>query len=385
MSDSETEQNDPELLIDDGLGNIRRTKQRQRNDLRLNYDTDSGDEIVANQQEDQTKEDDNDDDDDMFASDKEDEVKVEETTKGPEPQFLDVDEFEKQEGIGKYDAETSYISKENDHESHEGEVDDVDVARYYNEIEDFDGERVTKKEPKLEAFDLKEESTEGKFDLDGNFIRHDQKEEPNAEDEWLDGYKKHDIAKAKAAQERRELAKKRKMLSDEVSSIPEILIQLIPHLEPAETPIEALARLNPKKLKKKTQEQPEDKLKRKNISEITHFCTLLSNENDISDIYEMTREELMRYYKSKTGQDFNTTKRGVKRELESDEENRTGNDNEYGEKVWEFRWKGDEEVKGPYSSYEMNYWKETYFEGAVEVRRLGEESFKDVIDIQFEQ
>ena len=52
------------------------------------------------------------------------------------------------------------------------------------------------------------------------------------------------------------------------------------------------------------------------------------------------------------------------------------NNIDYGEKIWEFRWIGDEDedkvINGPYSSYEMNHWKETYFENKVEVRKIGE-------------
>lgn len=92
---------------------------------------------------------------------------------------------------------------------------------------------------------------------------------------------------------------------------------------------------------------------------------------------------MTRKFQTITGQSFNV-ERGLKRSREEsddeDDENSQINNIDYGEKIWEFRWIGDENedkvINGPYSSYEMNHWKETYFENKVEVRKLVKQNSK---------
>lgn len=94
---------------------------------------------------------------------------------------------------------------------------------------------------------------------------------------------------------------------------------------------------------------------------------------------------MTRKFQTITGQSFNV-ERGLKRSREEsddeDDENSQINNIDYGEKIWEFRWIGDENedkvINGPYSSYEMNHWKETYFENKVEVRKIGETKFQNI-------
>ncbi|ONH64949.1 CD2 antigen cytoplasmic tail-binding protein 2 [Cyberlindnera fabianii] len=47
-------------------------------------------------------------------------------------------------------------------------------------------------------------------------------------------------------------------------------------------------------------------------------------------------------------------------------------------KEWQFRWLGDSQIHGPYTTHEMKYWKETYFQDRVEVRKIGQDDFTHV-------
>ena len=111
-------------------------------------------------------------------------------------------------------------------------------------------------------------------------------------------------------------------------------------LEPVESPMEALARLN---LKTEKRKKGDDDDNNKNsianheelINRITNVCSILINDKQIDDIYELTREELTRKFQTITGQSFNV-ERGLKRSREEsddeDDENSQINNIDYGEK-----------------------------------------------------
>ncbi|KAK6456841.1 uncharacterized protein RJT20DRAFT_34865 [Scheffersomyces xylosifermentans] len=402
---------------EDVLGNNKRYKQRHRNDLRLNYDSDSSVEDYKKQNDaieskngisSDSKKQSDDEDDDMFASDNDEEEGMDgddvpknatsTNTKKNDTQFLDIEEFSRQEGIGKYDEERQLgLSASQSGEDDEEDEDDPDLD-YYNNIENLDSDaikRKNKKDPKMEAFDLRDEADEGRFDKDGNFIRQEEDDLTDAEEEWLNDYKKSDVKNAKKAQEMRERIEEKKLMdkSNDIMPIHELLTGLIDLLEVAETPMEALARLAPRKKNKKLSKNGIDsdaeKLRKETVIKITDFCDKLINDKYLNDTYDLSKEELMRIYKQETGVEFQQHARGLKRSRDDEdpediEQDTLKKDIDYGEKIWEFKWVGEEEVNGPYSSYEMEHWKETYFNNNVEVRKTGTSEFFPVDSIKFQ-
>lgn len=190
----------------------------------------------------------------------------------------------------------------------------------------------------IEAFDLREELESGAFDDNLTYTR----DANDREDLWLEGVNHTDVQRAHKAQKQR---LDRKRIEKPQA---EILALLIRHLEPAETPLEALARLK----------RSRDSCRKEAIYNITEACGALSENS-----YDMSREEFKRLYQRQTGSDYAEPSQphtqAKKRKLED-------------EKEWEFRWEGEDQVNGPYTSYEMAYWKDNYFENSVEVRRIGD-------------
>lgn len=310
------------------------------------------------EKKDERKDDDN--DDDMFASDKED-------SKPAQSSGFDNEEFEREQGLGEYDRELVLGAKEHVDEGQAG----IDVQErqmnYHNNIEALGGVvEKPKNDVQFEAFNLREEADLGILDKDLNYIPKNEEEEPD--EAWLAEIKSSDIEKARNAQLKREARFKTKT----ARPTDELLSLLISLLEPSETPLEALARLSPKK--KKGKRQPvleEEKLRKQKVYDVTGACDELMNEKGLTQALEMSREEFMRHFKKETGEEF-VIDRGTKRKAASlDEETE-----DYGLKEWEFRWNGEEEVHGPYSAYEMNYWKKSYFNEDVEVRKFGEATFR---------
>ncbi|RLV95385.1 Protein LIN1 [Spathaspora sp. JA1] len=334
------------------LGNSRKYKERHRNDIRLNYDSDSSEE----------------EDEDEVAESKEHEdgmfTEEEEETNGIQEEEED-DMFSDDEPALKKPKSVQF-----DESPQEFEDSDRDAESLEEEDDDEENQTV----PKIEAFNLEEESNEGQFDEDGTYIPN-KEEEITGDDLWLNDFKKSDIKKAQLAQTRREKQAAEKLMTKNINMEPieTLLVNLIELLEPAETPLEALARLNTKSKKKKLAPQENQQ----NIIEITDLCDILINDKYLTDTYELTREELMRKYRVETGEDY---KRGTKRSHESDDE-----EEDYGEKIWEFRWEGDTNVNGPYSTYEMKHWKESYFENRAEVRKVGQEDFQHITMIDFQE
>ncbi|EMG50189.1 hypothetical protein G210_4795 [Candida maltosa Xu316] len=254
--------------------------------------------------------------------------------------------------------------------------DDDDGQDYYNHIEDIDERGIRKKPaPKIEAFNLDEEEEEGRFDSEGNYIPNNKDDQTDNDDTWLDDYKKADIKKARKAQEEREKLNAQRRIDQNVDMDPieKLIADLVDLLEPDETPTEALVRLNLEQKKNKSS------LNGSIINKVIDLCSTLTNDKDLDDVYELTREQLMRIFEKETGKPFLAT-RGTKRSLDEDNEEE---ETYYGEKIWEYRWIGEDEIYGPYSNYEMNHWKETYFENNVEVRKVGDTDFTSVTSIDF--
>lgn len=267
--------------------------------------------------------------------------------------------------------------------------DDEEEAALAAQEEDIDEEvgagGLKRNAPKVDAFNMKAEQEEGRFDEAGNFVR--KALDPDAKhDTWLEGVSKKDMKKAAEAHEKREAELRKKRLEDDSMLLSDILRTLILRLEKGETVLEALARLG--KGQTKTKKVPKWKLKKQNkdamdvdasaakeaedpaqvkireaVDAITGAADQLLTRGQ-TEIYEQEREMLIRQYRRETGDDW------VEPPPEEVEV-------EKGVKMWEYRWIDgrDGGVKqGPYDGHTMVAWQDAgYFGEGVEFRRDGNE------------
>jgi CD2 antigen cytoplasmic tail-binding protein 2 len=254
--------------------------------------------------------------------------------------------------------------------------------------------------PRLDAFNLKQEEEEGRYDESGNFVR--KAVDPDAvNDNWLDGLSKKDMRRAKEAQEKRDSERKRKDAEDDATLTSDLLSRLIAQLETGETPLEALQRLQKgqkvkardakvpkwkqKKLKDKmevdepaangngTSEHDEVEEARKiSVEAITAAADALYSREQ-QEVYDTEREMLMRQYKRETGEDWQA--------LAAD----SGLSGVDIIAKFEYRWsdaRDGGENHGPYDGATMKAWSEAgYFGEGVEFRRIGEGEWSRVLDI----
>jgi CD2 antigen cytoplasmic tail-binding protein 2 len=248
--------------------------------------------------------------------------------------------------------------------------------------------------PKLDAFNMKSEQEEGRFDAQGNFVR--KATDPDAQhDSWLEGVSKKDMKKAKEAADKRDEDRRQKAIEDDAVLTADILKTLIPYLERGETVLEALARLGKGKEKKKPKWQNKTKNKRtaaddamdfdpqnpaedhaetrrrEAVEAITGAADQLLTRGQV-EIYDAERELLMRQYARETGEDwvdppFNNDTYTLEQQHES----------EATKKTWEYRWsdaRDGGEPHGPYDGITMAQWDAAgYFGEGVEFRRVGSE------------
>lgn len=251
--------------------------------------------------------------------------------------------------------------------------------------------------PRLDAFNLKEEEEEGRYDEAGNYVR--KAADPDAiNDSWLDGLSKKDMKRAREAQERRDSEQRRKAAESDSLLSSDLLSTLIFHLEMGETPLEALQRLNkgkpketkvPKWKQKKQKDRmdvdgqisngvaldPAEAVRRKAVDAITGAADALYSREQL-EIYDTEREMLMRQYKRETGDEWEPPAEDV--DAEPDEEI---NDSA----MWEYRWSNarDGEHHGPYDGRTMKAWNDAgYFGEGVEFRRIGGSEWTRVLDVR---
>lgn len=252
--------------------------------------------------------------------------------------------------------------------------------------------------PKLDAFNMKQEQEEGRFDDQGNYIRK-ANDPDSVHDKWLEGLSKKDMKAAKAAEEKREEERRRRALADDQVLTSDILATLIKNMERGETVLEALARFGKGKKKEKPkpkwqknkrkanggeengeamdvdpaqkEEDPAEKRRRETVEAITGAADQLLTRGD-TEIYEKERELLVRQYKRETGDDW----------VDPPKEKITEDEPET--KMWEYRWsdaRDGGERHGPYDGQTMNAWNDAgYFGEGVEFRRVGESGWEKVVD-----
>jgi len=283
-------------------------------------------------------------------------------------------------GLEQSHAETQEIES-----SSESEVDDETRAATGEKIDDELGAGAKKKHaPKLDAFNMRNEQDEGRFDDQGNFVR--KAADPDAvHDSWLEGLSKKDMRKAKEAADKREEERRRADLQKDSVLTSDALKTLIPLLDMGETVLEALARLG-KGREKKPRWQTKNKNRRKQDSEmkdaeleeddqaettrkaavesITEAADLILGR-DHPEIYDAERELLMRLYRRETGEEW--ADGAVQEEEKIDRDPRPN--------MWEYRWsdaRDGGQIHGPYEGSMMEQWNDAgYFGVGVEFKRAG--------------
>jgi len=235
---------------------------------------------------------------------------------------------------------------------------------------------------------MRNELDEGQFDETGNFIRKAQ-EKDAIHDSWLQGVSRKDMKKAREAMEKREAEKAERMKEDDALLTSDVLSTLIEYLDKGETILEALARVGAGAKKKKQANKNTWRQKKKNpgeetmevdgkgkeaedpaetrrkelVEKITGAADVLLTRGQ-PEVYDETRESLMRQYRRETGEDWVGPK-------PSDEE---GSTQPVYDSKWEYRWtdgRDGEAVYGPYDSTAMNGWNDHGFFGEeVEFRKV---------------
>ncbi|THV50104.1 hypothetical protein BGAL_0165g00240 [Botrytis galanthina] len=336
---------------------------------------------------------------DEFADGDEDESELKARKKGKEVRFLKEDEIEGQVLGSKSGGHVSgnfaldpkgklSTHAMDDQESSDDEEDAVLAAQEEDVDEEVGAGGLKRNAPKVDAFNMKAEQEEGKFDANGNFVRN-AADRDAVHDTWLEGISKKDMKKAAEAHEKREEERRQKRLEDDAMLLSDILRTLILRLDKAETVLEALARLGksqvktkkiPKwKLKKQTQkddsmdvdaekvEDPEQTRIRDAINAITGAADQLLIRGQ-TDVYEQEREMLIRQYRKETGEDWEEPSE----EVAMNEENGLAPT-----KMWEYRWTDGRDgaaKQGPFDGPTMVAWQDAgYFGEGVEFKRVGQE------------
>ncbi|KAJ6779535.1 hypothetical protein PWT90_09764 [Aphanocladium album] len=363
-----------------------RADSRKKGKVDINEQLDNYDSKAAHGGPSAAKNDD-DDDDDMFAAadgedreDDDDDPKAS-AAKKKKVQFIEADEIEGQEQKSRSGG-TIHID---DDESSDAESEKELAAQEEAVDEEVGAGGLKRNAPKVEAFNLNAEMEDGRFDDQGNYVR--KAGDPDAvHDNWLNGLSKKDMKKAAEAHEKRESEARKRRLEDDGLLSSDLLKTLIIHLERAETPLEALARLG--KGQKKTKKIPQWKLKKMNkgmdvdqeaeqpgpeqvriktaIDGITEAADKLLSRG-LEDVYDQEREILVREYRKESGEDWVEPAR--------EEEPAAGAAAaDWGDK-WEFRWvdgRDDGSTQGPFDGPTMKAWQDAgYFGQGIEFRAAG--------------
>ncbi|KAL2812099.1 hypothetical protein BJX63DRAFT_397529 [Aspergillus granulosus] len=268
-----------------------------------------------------------------------------------------------------------------DEDDSESDVAEEDRARVDTGMDEELGAGSKKKHaPLLDAFNMRSEQEEGRFDEQGNYVR--KAADPDAvHDTWLEGVSKKDIRLAKEAAEKRETARKEKDRMDDSILTSDALKMLITNLQRGETALDALARIGkgaPKKPKWQTkrnknrpksnsedaemaEDDPNETNRKKTIETITGAADILMARGQ-AEIYDIEREMLTRQYRRETGEEWIDPPQS-KDTATADAE----------PSMWEYRWSDARDggaVHGPYDGPTMESWKNAgYFGEGVEFRK----------------
>lgn len=327
--------------------------------------------------------------------------------------FLDADEIEGQVQSSKSGGHVSADFSLNGHangkgkgkavdeeveSSSESEVDDEARAAVGEDVDEEIGAGGKKQHaPKLDAFNMRNENEEGRFDDQGNFVR--KAADPDSiHDIWLEGMSKKDMKKAKEAAEKRDEERRQKIAVDDALLTSDVLRRLILLLKRGETSLEALARLgkgkdkrprwqNKNKNKKRNtqqssapddvdmaEEDPAETRRKDAVDAITAAADLLLTRGQ-PEIYDAERELLIRQYQRESGEEWVEPRPAA---AASDEDTAEKN-------MWEYRWsdaRDGGEIHGPYEGSMMEQWNHAgYFGEGVEFRQApGGKEWSQVVD-----
>ncbi len=349
---------------------------------------------------------------DMFAEvdegmgdadgDADEELPREGKQKKKDVRFLDVDEIQGQVNSSKSGGHVSSVllskgkaATTADVESSSESGGDEERDRIDSDVDEELGAGAKKKHaPKLDAFNMKAEGEEGRFDESGNFVR--KAADPDAvHDSWLEGLSKKDMKRAREAQEKREEDRRKRNMADDAFLTGDLLRILILRLDKGETTLEALQRLGKGKDKKKKPkwqknkkkngeemdmgedgpqdaEDPAEQRRRETVEAITDAADRLLTRGQ-TEIYDVERELLMRQYQRETGEEWSD------RAVPDADANGAADTRD-----WEYRWsdaRDGGERHGPYDGNTMHAWNQAgYFGDGVEFRRLGDVEWSRSVD-----
>ncbi|KAI1181923.1 hypothetical protein F5B17DRAFT_422893 [Nemania serpens] len=371
--------------------------------------------------------------DDMFAADDDDDADKKANADGIDPKtgkkskevrFVSTVDIQGQEEASRSGGHI-HIDERDEESSSDDDEETIALAIQEEDVDEEVGAGGRKKHaPKLEAFNLKQEDEEGRFDESGNFVR--RAVDPDAvHDRWLEGLSKKDMRRAAEAHERREAEQRQRRRDEDSALTSDLLKSLITYLERGETALEALARLGrsqnktkakkvPKWKQKKKQQQTEkttdsmdvDEIKedekgkgkgkakeaedpeqariKEAIDAITDAADKLLGR-DRPDIYDRERERLIREFVRETDEEWVEPVR---------EREAAAADDPDGEqataaaktniKMWEYRWtdgRDGADRQGPFDGTMMKAWQDAgYFGEGVEFREVGDESWTRAAD-----
>ncbi|KAI1274432.1 hypothetical protein F5Y07DRAFT_213715 [Xylaria sp. FL0933] len=345
-----------------------------------------------------------DDMDDMFAAEDKDADAADDTVddktgkKSKEVRFMSTGDID---GQIEESRSGGHVRINDEEESSDDDDEAIALAIQEEDVDEEVGAGGRKKHaPKIEAFNLKQENEEGRFDEAGNFVR--KAVDPDAvHDRWLEGLSKKDMRRAAEAHEKREAEQRQKRREEDSALTSDLLKSLITNLERGETALEALARLgrsqNKTKVKKvpkwkqkkqaqksdsmdideekekeKEAEDPEQVRIKEAIDAITDAADKLLGR-DRPDVYDRERERLIREFVRETDEEWVEPVR----EQAAESNGAT--------KMWEYRWtdgRGDGDAKqGPFDGKMMKAWQDAgYFGEGVEFREVGEEQWSRAAD-----
>jgi len=394
---ADEEEEDDAILGMDEIG--RRGRQTKRNAVNIDgYDSDSDNDnfnaraAAKAKAEKATK---SGGDIDMFADPNQnagDDEDVENVSlwkkKDKEVRFLAEDEIEGQDEESKSGGHIGSITNphEDEHESSSDSGDDAERDRIPDNIDKELGAGAKKKHaPLIDAFNMRNENEEGRFDQNGNFI-HNAADPNDKYDQWLEGISRKDRKNAAEAKAKREEDEKNRVRDEDSNLMSNLLTTFLTHVRKGERTVDALGRLEkgmrylfsniPSILatihwKQRAGMKAYLILERKKSDEYKRITATDEELADAmvemmrrghNDIYEYQREKFVRMYKKETGEDW------VDAPV-----------------MWEFYWVNaeDDSVHGPYDSQTMQSWKDnSYFDDySARFRRVGDSAWEWDVDI----
>ncbi|KAI0971018.1 hypothetical protein F4678DRAFT_110951 [Xylaria arbuscula] len=342
-----------------------------------------------------------DDDDDAAAKARDDDDSVDPKTgkKSKAVRFVSTGDIQGQEDNSKSGG---HIHIDEADESSDDDDEAVALAIQEEDVDEEVGAGGRKKHaPKIEAFNLKQEGEEGRFDEAGNFVRK-AVDPDTVHDRWLEGLSKKDMRRAAEAHEKREAEQRQKRREEDSALTSDLLKSLITHLERGETALEALARLGRSQNKTKVKKVPKWKQKKQahksdsmdvdeekekatkeaedpeqvRITEAINAITDAADKllgRDRPDVYDRERERLIREFVRETDEEWVEPVR--EQVAESNGATR----------MWEYRWTdgrgGGDAKQGPFDGTMMKAWQDAgYFGEGVEFREAGDERWSRTAD-----